>query len=318
MTVHRFGLVTALLAMAVGCDLVQQAPAPSPHASPQSTARPAPSAERTEPSPESRKLAAYYAGLQQDRLTRGLLRVDGGGPDTAFTARDLATNFEAIAFYNEYSRGGVSRSRQDAGWLTRWVMPVRIEMDFGPSVPDTVRRTDRDRLNAYVRRLARLTGQPVTTTGKGGNFVVFVAGIDDTDFVVAQLRRLVPGITDTELDLFRDLPRDRYCQVLTYPVPDRPYLTVKGVALIRAEQPDLLRRACLHEELAQGLGLRNDSPSARPSIFNDDDEFALLTTHDEFLLEMLYDPRLTPGMTAAEARPSVEAIALEKVPPRAF
>ncbi|MEZ5685909.1 MAG: DUF2927 domain-containing protein, partial [Paracoccaceae bacterium] len=39
--------------------------------------------------------------------------------------------------------------------------------------------------------------------------------------------------------------------------------------------------------------------------------FALLTRHDELLLRMLYDPRLTPGMTEAEARPIVQTIAAE-------
>ena len=59
------------------------------------------------------------------------------------------------------------------------------------------------------------------------------------------------------------------------------------------------------------MGLVNDSPTARPSIFNDDEEFALLTRQDEMMLRMLYDPRLRPGMTEAEARPIVEAIAQE-------
>ena len=64
-----------------------------------------------------------------------------------------------------------------------------------------------------------------------------------------------------------------------------------------------MRKACFHEELAQGLGLANDSPAARPSIFNDDEEFALLTDHDASLLRLLYHPDLTPGMTPDEARP---------------
>ena len=72
---------------------------------------------------------------------------------------------------------------------------------------------------------------------------------------------------------------------------------------MRAEQPELMRRSCVHEEMAQGMGLANDSPRARPSIFNDDDEFALLTTHDELLLGLLYDPALRPGMGIDEARP---------------
>jgi hypothetical protein len=85
----------------------------------------------------------------------------------------------------------------------------------------------------------------------------------------------------------------------------------RAIALIRAELPPLLRRSCLHEELAQGMGLANDSPAARPSIFNDDEEFAELTRHDELLLQILYDPRLAPGMTEAEALPIVRVIAAE-------
>ena len=81
---------------------------------------------------------------------------------------------------------------------------------------------------------------------------------------------------------------------------------------VRAEHPDLLRKSCYHEEIAQGLGLANDSPNARPSIFNDDEEFALLTTHDEALLSMLYDPRLSVGMNLDEARPVIYQLAREK------
>ncbi|MCQ8205510.1 DUF2927 domain-containing protein, partial [Vibrio parahaemolyticus] len=69
------------------------------------------------------------------------------------------------------------------------------------------------------------------------------------------------------------------------------------------------RLSCVHEEMAQAMGLPNDSPDARPSLFNDDLEFALLTDHDAVLLRMLYDPRLRPGMTAAQARPLLPAIA---------
>src|SRR5690606_5072987 len=86
---------------------------------------------------------------------------------------------------------------------------------------------------------------------------------------------------------------------------------VQAVAVIRAEHPDLLRLSCIHEELAQGLGLANDDPNARPSIFNDDEEFALLTRMDELMLRILYDARLRPGMTEDEARPIVQEIAQE-------
>lgn len=73
--------------------------------------------------------------------------------------------------------------------------------------------------------------------------------------------------------------------------------------------------SCIHEELAQGMGPANDSRTARPSIFNDDEEFAFLTWHDEMLLSILYDRRLRPGMFEAEARPIVLDIARELLTP---
>ena len=82
-----------------------------------------------------------------------------------------------------------------------------------------------------------------------------------------------------------------------------------AIAMIRAEHPPLMQRACIEEELAQGLGLANDSPYARPSIFNDEDEFATLTSMDAVMLQILYDPRLRPGMTLDEARPYLYEIA---------
>jgi hypothetical protein len=36
-----------------------------------------------------------------------------------------------------------------------------------------------------------------------------------------------------------------------------------------------------------------------------------LTTHDELLLKMLYDPRLRTGMSADEARPIIRILARE-------
>ena len=64
----------------------------------------------------------------------------------------------------------------------------------------------------------------------------------------------------------------------------------------------------------QALGLGNDHSEVRPSIFNDDEEFALLTRHDEYLLRILYDPRLKSGMTAEEAVPIVRQIIREMRP----
>ncbi len=271
-----------------------------------------PSNAYVEPSAASLDLARYYQSVENNLLTRGLLRTDGGGPDTPYDADDLARNFETIAFYNEYPGQGVSngagRTRRQ---LSRWSAAVRINPEFGPSVAPEVRQLDTAQINAYADRLSRLTGHPVSTVSRNANFHVFVAGEDDTAYVQARLRQLIPGIGQAQLDLFDKLPRSFYCFVFASASSGSPQTYTRAVALIRSEHPDLVRLSCIHEELAQGLGLPNDSPQARPSIFNDDDEFALLTSHDEKLLTILYDPRLRSGMTAEEARPVVRIIARE-------
>ncbi len=306
----------ALLAMGVTlllacCDQMGLKSSPSPQARPASlrVAPPAP----VGPSARSVDLARYYQKVQNGLLTRGLLRTDGGGPDTPYSAEDLARNFENIVFYNEYSSGdGLSPAqRRQSGRLSRWSGPVRIGTEFGASVPPDQRRHDQVQIDRYAERLGRITGHAIAPVRTGANFNVLVVGEDDNDFLRRRLRQIIPGIGPTELDLFSNLPRSYYCLVIAVSGAGNPNDYTRAVALIRTEHPDLVRLSCIHEELAQGLGLSNDSPYARPSIFNDDDEFALLTSHDELLLKMLYDPRLKQGMTADEARPLAGAIARE-------
>jgi hypothetical protein len=161
-----------------------------------------------------------------------------------------------------------------------------------------------------VSRLSRVTSEPMSMSDTNPNFHVLILNEDDRFGYEGQLRALVPGIDDTSVQAFMDVPRDTLCLVLAFSEGGSPQYS-KAVALIRGEHPDLMRLACIHEELAQGLGLANDSPRARPSIFNDDEEFGLLTTHDELLLKMLYDDRLQTGMTAAVAAPIARVIATE-------
>jgi hypothetical protein len=288
------------------------APAPvEPTLKPQvrPAAIPAPPPVVAKPTSEaSASLRSYLSQVQSAQLTQGLLRRDGGGVDTPFTADMLAANFEKIAFFNEYN--GNFTGRGGASPLRRWSAPVRMQVLFGAGIVPSQRTSDMAAIQKYAARLARVTGHPISASGTP-NFVVIVAGEDDRADVLETAAKRISGISSESLRALRDLRRDTYCAVAAYAAgPDANTYTA-AVAVIRAENPDLLRLSCIHEELAQGLGLANDSPAARPSIFNDDDEFALLTTHDELLLQMLYDPRLRPGMSATEAAPLTRIIARE-------
>jgi hypothetical protein len=270
---------------------------------------------QTSPSARSRALVDYYKKVQRNLLTRGLLRTDGGGPDVAYSAATLAQNFERIAFFHEYSTsGGRLVARENASHLSRWEKPVLVTIEFGDSVPEQKRRTDRKVLSRYVKRLARVTNHPIYLVKEGdekrGNFRVFVLNEDERRLLGVEIDRFVPDISRPNLRAVMDMARDTYCLVFARD-PKNNGKFQQAVAVIRSEHPDLMRASCLHEEVAQGLGLSNDSPLARPSIFNDDEEFAYLTTHDEQLLHMLYDDRLYSGMTALEARPFIAIMAAE-------
>lgn len=260
-------------------------------------------------SPESEALRAFYARVEQGHRTRGLLRIDGGGPDVPFDADRLARTFETVAFSREFSTVDTQLVRQEtASKLHRWVDPVRLEPIFGASVPTTQRADDIAAIQRFGARLQRVTGHPVSMVTRNGNFRVLILSEEERQISGPLLLRLLPGIREQEISIIQNLGRESYCVVVAADPENNGVLT-KAIAIIRAELPPLLRLSCVHEELAQGMGLANDSPAARPSIFNDDDEFGRLTTMDEAMLGMLYDPRLQPGISATEARPIVRDLA---------
>jgi len=261
---------------------------------------------------ESRELRAYYSSVQSALLAQDLLRTDGGGRDTPYTADMLARNFKKIALYEEYANvGGNIVAKETASKLHRWDEPVRIKVEFGGAVTSDQVRTDRRATATYAARIDRITGHPVRMVEENANFHVFVVDEAARQALGPRLREIIPSITPGAIKTVTALPRSSYCLVFAWdPEDDGTY--AQAVAVIRAEHPDLLRLSCIHEEIAQGMGLANDSPGARPSVFNDDEEFGLLTAHDEELLRIRYDRRLRPGMTAAEAMPIVNQIAAER------
>ncbi|WP_341368734.1 DUF2927 domain-containing protein [Yoonia sp. BS5-3] len=304
----RRGFLLVLVTGLMACDQFV-APAPAPPPPPIEDPAPDPEPVVQPPSQVSRDLARYYTRLQNDLLTQDLMRGDGGGTDTPFTPTILARNFVRIALFNEYrDDSDFSRPQATVSKLRRWDKPIRMSIEFGSTVPLDQRAMDVASVSAYAARLSRATRVPITLTDEDPNFRVLFLGEDDRRAYGDRLRELIPMISDATLNAFVNLPRDQLCVVIGTFVPGQSSYS-QAIALIRAEHPNLMRSACIHEELAQGMGLANDSPDARPSIFNDDEEFALLTGHDELLLRMLYDPRLETGMSPAAAAPIAREIA---------
>ena len=297
-SVGRLATGIACLALAA-CDLGPGSQTPPPAPVPVTPAA---------PTEKSAAAAIYYAQVQQLLLSQGMLRTDGGG-DLRLSARTLTENFMRIALYDEYRRGSGGFIREETeSRLRRWEGPIRVGIRFGASVPPDRQATDRARIGSFVARLASITGHPMSVDDRNPNFLIQVVSEDEREALGPVVSATLPGLTPADVAGITAMPRSTYCLVYAMAAGNSHAYT-RAFAVIRAEHPDLLRLSCLHEEMTQGLGLPNDSPRARPSIFNDDEEFALLTDQDEMLLRILYSPELRPGMSATEARPIVETLA---------
>jgi hypothetical protein len=71
-------------------------------------------------------------------------------------------------------------------------------------------------------------------------------------------------------------------------------------AVIVADEGDFLFHRCMVEETLQGLGPINDDATLGESVFNDGSKHSEFTSFDRHILNMLYDPRIEPGMTKLE------------------
>lgn len=302
----------------VGC--AETIPLPNPDGSPLMTAAGSPEAAivslpASPRSLASQNLARHYHQMERGLIASGDLRRNGG-EDIPVDATRLVESFAEVALRNEYAPGqGLETARSSLRPVRRWASPVRVSLTFGSGAPSDIRRGDRLFVAQTVTRLTRITGHSISLTERNPNFHVFVVGRDDRETLLERVQILSPGLQLATLSLLSQMPRDVQCLVFTREDTGTKNTITQAVAVIRAELGPVMRQSCYHEEIAQGLGLSNDSPLARPSVFNDDDEFAYLTHLDDDLLRLLYNPGMPPGLAPGQARQRARALANTLRPP---
>ena len=298
----------AALALLAGCAHGPVPADPATKAGIERAAPPAPRARGEAPGGES--LREFYASVEGDLTASGRMRRDTAPADAPFTDADLVRDFNRIALHDEYvDLGGRFVHSEAPALLRRWDRPIRVAVMTGASTPPEDAARDRANVAAFTQRLAHLTGLDMGLgQGPDVNFLVLFMTSAEREAFASQVRAAYPTFAPAVMSALHDTPLDTFCTAYAFSKPDDPATYSAVIVLIRAEHPPFTRLSCVHEEMAQAMGLPNDSPEARPSLFNDDLEFALLTEHDAILLRMLYDPRLRPGMSAAEVRPLLPEI----------
>jgi hypothetical protein len=81
---------------------------------------------------------------------------------------------------------------------------------------------------------------------------------------------------------------------------DQSYRIVRAEAILPVDAGDFAFYDCAYEELLQPLGLINDDSSVPWTMFNDEIQMGFFDLYDQYLVNILYDPRVLPGMTKDE------------------
>jgi hypothetical protein len=72
--------------------------------------------------------------------------------------------------------------------------------------------------------------------------------------------------------------------------------------LLTYDSSDFIFLDCAYEEMLQALGPINDTSSVPWTMFNDDVSMGFFDVYDQYILNLLYDPRIKAGMTVQEVK----------------
>lgn len=260
------------------------------------------SSANTPPMTDADVWRAYEASL----VAKGKLKTARNPPEAPYTNEDLIRTFREIMFFDEFIRtDGAYRVGRAERRLEKREETVRYTI-WGNGVTDT----DRADLASMANRVTRATGLNLLESDTSADIEVLI--LNQTERLSLAMKTRQAGAIAMAVDLENNL-EGLVCAAYYFESEDNPEL-VDYTIIIPDELSGILRRSCIEEEFGQAFGPSADYDGARPSVFNDDEEFALFTEHDEWLFRILYDPRLRDGMDQETAMPIVRQIVAELRP----
>jgi hypothetical protein len=199
-----------------------------------------------------------------------------------FTNAEIADGFFKVTFGAEFHvAGGVDRIR-------KYDKAIRVYVD-NRAKPD---RTGQ--VAAVIADLrARIRGLDIAKTDRRDEAQIVVSLVHDRD--LARMIRTLYGI-----DRARRIQRSLEPQCLSGFRKDENSRILHSDVLIVADAGDFVFYDCIYEEMLQALGPINDDTTVPWTMFNDDVRMGFFDLYDQYLLNILYDQRIKPGMTRAE------------------
>src|SRR5579871_622479 len=203
-----------------------------------------------------------------------------------FSNDEIRDGFFKIAFSAEMQIGAPAER------VRKFDEPVRIFVD-SKAKPD--RSAEISQVVADIR--ARINHLDIATTNdrEAANFVVML--VSDNE-VSATIRARYGDRRAKEID------KSLNPQCLSGIGKDKQFRIRRAEAILPVDAGEFTFYDCAYEELLQALGAINDDSSVPWTMFNDDVQMGFFDVYDQYLLNILYDPRVKAGMT----RDKVDAV----------
>ncbi len=201
-----------------------------------------------------------------------------------FTDREITDGFFRITFGAEYHLAGrVDRIR-------KYDVPVRV---FAGGVNRPARKAQLAKVVADIaRRIAHLDIAMAETSDVANVLVTLVRDRD--------LFRTIKSFYGEERA--REIRKSLDPQCLSGFRKSETFEIEHSDVILTVDNGDFTFLDCAYEELLQSLGPINDTSSVPWTMFNDKVSMGFFDIYDQYLLNILYDPRIKAGMTIAEVQ----------------
>ena len=200
-----------------------------------------------------------------------------------FTDTEITDGFLKTAFGAEYHLAGrVDRIR-------KYDMPVRV-------YADGTRADRKAQLAKVVADIgAKIQHLDIATTENSENANIKVKLVRDRD-----LYRTITTFYGSERA--REIRTSLDPQCLSGFRKNEQFEIEHSDVILTVDNGDFVFFDCAYEELLQSLGPINDTASVPWTMFNDSVSMGYFDVYDQYILNLLYDPRIKAGMTVQEVK----------------
>ena len=201
---------------------------------------------------------------------------------TDFTNDEIKDGFFKIAFNAELQLGAPAER------VRKFDEPVRIFV-LNKGLPD--RRSEIAAIVDDIRTRVNHLDVAITNDRNAANFTVSLVAERD-------LKRTIRARYGHEKA--NQIERSLSPQCLSGIGKDQLFRIRRAEVILPVDAGEFAFYDCAYEELLQALGAINDDRSVPWTMFNDEVQMGFFDVYDQYLLNILYDPRVRPGMTKEE------------------